>query len=492
MENKKDIGKAISDKLSSLDKTPKEAVWIGIREELDKKKKRRFIFFFFWPRTIGLLLAGAIAALFIYHQTVGFGTDLTKESKDKTVISGNEKLSVDNNPSGENPEANNGSNPTENNVAGNDENADENEIGRTNSNTVEKKDNGKTTDNGITWKSKKISGKTIRKNKAIDIVSKTAKGKNKPTQYSKTGRKKPGKNKSKNNPDILVQNGTPADKNLTGVLDLNTLKDGNSTANPIAEANKKKTDSIPAKKEKEKKKNIVQKTEEKDSTDNTKGFAKFHVDAFISPTYYGYFSNISTLDNRLNSNTKSTEVEFNYGAGLSYQLTERTSIRIGVNRIKLNYTTKNALVDTPNYSRIEYKPEISNQSIYDASGNATTMNITQNMTYTEIPLEGRYRFLDKKIGLNAIFGFSFTILNENTVSIKTNNGFTQNIGKTKDIFDTSISANIGLGIDYPVFKNAKAFVEPVFNYQAISFESSDYKPYYFGFRIGLRYALIDK
>ena len=40
MENRKDIGKALSDKLSSLDVEPKEKVWIGINEELQKKKKR--------------------------------------------------------------------------------------------------------------------------------------------------------------------------------------------------------------------------------------------------------------------------------------------------------------------------------------------------------------------------------------------------------------------------------------------------------------------
>lgn len=67
MENRKDIGKAISEKLESLDKTPNERVWIGINEEIQKKKKKkRFAFFFFWTKTLGLFFAGSLIALYIF------------------------------------------------------------------------------------------------------------------------------------------------------------------------------------------------------------------------------------------------------------------------------------------------------------------------------------------------------------------------------------------------------------------------------------------
>lgn len=506
MENKKDIGKAISDKLGSLDKSPREEVWIGIREALEKKKKRRFLFILFWTRTIGLVLAGAIVAFLIYQQTVGFGTDLPKGSNSTTIANGNEEQSSDGNSNsknsiGENSGITDSGNKTKKNIAPDTKNNSEdamrskNEAGYSGKKTIKKKNSGWITNNAAGGKGKKASGKKTGKNTADGVVSKAGKTKNKAAQYAKANSKKPGKkgkNTAKSELDAFAQNKTDADK-TPGEIDLNALKgDGTATDKTIAETNKKK-DSVPAKKEK--KKTVAQKPEDKtkkDSTETTKGFAKFHVDVFVSPTHYGYFGNLSTLDRRLNSNAKSTEMEWNYGAGLSYQLTERTSIRIGYSRIKLNYTTKNALIDTPNYSRIEYKQDVSNESIFAATNGAETMDITQNLTYTEIPLEGRYRFLDKKIGLNAIFGFSFIILNENSVSVTTDNGFRYNIGKTKDIFDTSVSANIGLGIDYTIFKNAKAFIEPTLNYQAISFENSSYKPYYFGLHVGIRYALIDK
>ena len=60
MENRKDIGKIFADKLSSLEKTPKDNVWNGIKHELEKKKKRRVVPILFWTKTIGVLLLGAL------------------------------------------------------------------------------------------------------------------------------------------------------------------------------------------------------------------------------------------------------------------------------------------------------------------------------------------------------------------------------------------------------------------------------------------------
>ena len=88
MENKNDIGKAINDKLSSLDKTPKEQVWSGINYELQKKKKRRIGLFFFWGKTLGLLLISAIACLYIYNQSGGFSLGSPNNIKEIIKVKG--------------------------------------------------------------------------------------------------------------------------------------------------------------------------------------------------------------------------------------------------------------------------------------------------------------------------------------------------------------------------------------------------------------------
>jgi hypothetical protein len=116
------------------------------------------------------------------------------------------------------------------------------------------------------------------------------------------------------------------------------------------------------------------------------------------------------------------------------------------------------------------------------------MDIIQKISYTEIPLEVKYQFLAKKIGLKSSFGFSYFMLDENKVSIRTLNGFSQDIGKTKNLSGTSVSVNLGMELDYPLFKNTKIFVEPMFNYQIKAFSDSNFKPYILGIHTGIRYS----
>ncbi|WP_284651476.1 hypothetical protein [Flavobacterium terrisoli] len=515
MENKKDIGKAISDKLSSLDKTPRENVWSGISYELQKKKKRRFAFFFFWTKAIGLLLIGAIAAWYVYDQNGGFDSALPNNSKESIIVNGNDgytntEKSGDGNTNTTN--AAEGNTETDGHKLGADNNTvadSENAIDNKNSNRTKNnagKESNNTKYNSVNGKNKKTNAKAGKSNNSKSNYSKATKNtqgtknkgklsKAKANQLAKAGTKKSAKNgqkQSKAETDLSSLKETKTTTDNTTLFDPTSLQN-NASADKTAEINSKKTDSLVASKKENKKKTLKpEEKKEKDSTKTDPGFTKFYVDTFVSPTHYGYFSNFSTLDKDLNANATSTDIEMNYGFGLSYQLTEKVLIRIGYSRIKLNYTTKDAIIDTANYSGIKYKPGINNQSILAASNGAETMDITQNITYTEIPLEMRYRFLDKKFGMHAIVGFSFVIRNDDTVTIKTDNGYTQNIGRTKGLLETSVSTNIGFGVDYKIFNKTTFFLEPTLNYQAISFEKSDYKPYYFGLHIGFRYALIDK
>ena len=143
-----------------------------------------------------------------------------------------------------------------------------------------------------------------------------------------------------------------------------------------------------------------------------------------------------------------------------------------------------------NYDGINYNPNISNETIYNASGidpNQTfKMDITQKFTYTEIPVEFKYRFLDKKLSIKSSCGFSYLMLNENSISVKTINGFQQQIGKTKDISNTAFSLNLGLELEYPIFKNTSIFAEPMLNYMVKAASSGTYNPYIFGIHTGIR------
>lgn len=94
----------------------------------------------------------------------------------------------------------------------------------------------------------------------------------------------------------------------------------------------------------------------------------------------------------------------------------------------------------------------------------------------------------KKVGLKASLGVSYLFLDENKVSISTLNGLSQDIGTTKNLSNTSVSASIGFEADYPIFKNTKIFLEPLLNYQIKAFSDGNYKPYIFGVHTGIRYS----
>ena len=494
MENKKDIGKAISDKLNSLDKTPKEQVWSGINYELQKKKKRRIGFFFFWGKTLGLLLVGTMAGLYIYHQNGGFTLGSPSNSKETINVNNSNGKTVINGSGNENSKNKNNENNIKSSTSIDDKNATGSKNNINNKNNINEKITADKV-NSVNSKTENTSSKASRKSKSNRVSSKS--GKNKTNLFSKAKNKKTDrswakkfKKKSKKGKANLSSAKTNSTKNDEALIDLSSLQNKNS-GNLTSDVKTKKTDSV-AKKEKEKTLTINMYPKDSIKKDSAKIYKKFYVDVFASPTMYGYFAKGSTLDSRLDSLSTKSEIKFSYGVGLTYDLTEKVSVRIGYSKVNINYVTKNVPVNAYNYSGIGYNPNVSNQIIYTASNGSEKMDITQKISYTEIPLEVKYKFLDKKIRMKSSFGFSYLFLNENKVSIKTDNGYSQDIGKTMDLSGTSLSVNLGLEMDYTLFKNTKIFIEPMFNYQIKAFSNSDFKPYIFGIHTGIRYSFNNK
>ena len=492
MENRKDIGKAINEKLSALNQNPNEKVWQNIHYELQKKKKRRITFFYFWSKTMGLLLLGSMVAFYFYHQSDHLNLGSSKNSNGTIIVNDTNKNEIVNGSNDKKSEENHNQTIVNKYVTVGSKNEDENNINKKNTandkNSIDNKnvtDNEHTaiSENSISRKSNKSSAKLKGKVKSGKMASKL--GKVIAKKFSKTKGKKAKKKSTKKEKILLTETNT-TNKNST-VLKLSSLQ--NKNVNELnSEIMEKKKDSLNAKKEK--KKELKNNLHTKDSVrkDSSKIYRKFDLDVSVSPTYYSNFTKNSTLDNRLNSNTKSGGIKWSYGIGLSYDLTEKISVRIGYSKTNLSFTTKNASINVANYDGIIYNASTSNQSIYSASNNAERMNITQEISYSEIPLEVSYKFYDKKIGLKGTVGFSYLYLNDNSVTIKTSNGFNQEIGKTNDLSKTALSINIGAGIDYKIFKNTKIFIEPMFNYQIKAFTKNNYKPYYLGIHTGIRYS----
>jgi hypothetical protein len=150
----------------------------------------------------------------------------------------------------------------------------------------------------------------------------------------------------------------------------------------------------------------------------------------------------------------------------------RLSSRIGVGITNLNFKTENVPVNTTNYTNIAYADGVSNAVIYTESNQSETMTLLQDISYTEVPLEAKYRVLDRKIGINAIGGISILFLNKNKVSAVTANGKQFEVGKTKGVMDSSFGINFGFGFDYKINRLMKLNVEPMIKYNLKGYDST--------------------
>ena len=386
MANRKDIGKAFADKLSTLEKTPRENVWSGISYELQKKKKRRIAFFFFWSKTIGLLLVGAIAAIYVYRQngSVNSGTIINTPKTtvvNKTIDSQN-TIGTDNQTTIKNPADNNPA------ISITGQSTNSGVVGKTNELFPSKN----VVTSGINSSNKNVlRTKNSRPRRSTSLKGSLSKGNyfgkrgGRDEKYSKVNTNRSTKKLKHQKTNNRIENpSTLSNQDKINPIDLTALQTAPTTV-PTKEVFVKKKDTLTPKKGKEKPINITMLPEDKTVQDSAKSYRKFDVDAFVSPTYYGYLSKGSTLGSDLDSLSKKSEIKFSYGVGLTYELTHKISVRIGYSKVSLSYLTKNAPINTSNYNGIGYNPNITNQTIAVASNGAEKMDITQKISYTEIP-----------------------------------------------------------------------------------------------------------
>lgn len=240
---------------------------------------------------------------------------------------------------------------------------------------------------------------------------------------------------------------------------------------------------------KKKKKKIVIKASKKDSIPVAKTYP-CEVFLYGSPTLSSSTSKNSPLDSRLNNSDRSSNLTFSYGGYICYIGNSRVSVRIGFGKSNLNFKTKNVPVNTSNYSNINYTGGFSNAFIYNQSNHSEHMTLIQDISYTEIPLELKYKFIDKKIGVNGILGFEYLFLSNNTISAITSNGNKYAIGNTKNLTDGTFGLNFGFGLDYKITKRIKFNVEPMLKYHVKAYQNKEAgNPFSVNILTGLQFSL---
>ena len=223
-------------------------------------------------------------------------------------------------------------------------------------------------------------------------------------------------------------------------------------------------------------------------------------------------SNGSPIHDIFADNEKTYENKFSYGLGADYAITKKLSIRAGINKFDLAYNTNdvayyndlaalNGLSPDNSIQTINLKDEFHNIVIGDKKARAAVITppnqtaeevgyLNQNFGYIEIPLEVSYKLLDKRFGITIISGFSTLLLNNNQVSIVSNNK-TIVLGDVNNLSKTHYSTNFGLGFKYNFMKSFEINIEPTIKYQINSFDKNNggFNPYFLGIYSGVSYRL---
>lgn len=236
---------------------------------------------------------------------------------------------------------------------------------------------------------------------------------------------------------------------------------------------------------------------------------RWKVSPSIAPVYFNTLGAGSSIHEQFNQNTKTGDVNMSYGVRGSYALTEKLSVRAGVNKVSLGYSTDdvfmlNNVTSTPTDGRfllrnVILKEDVQNTSFVSVEefnyaqipsviSDQIVGSIDQKLGFIEVPLELEYEISSQKLGLRVLGGFSALFLNENKV-YSTLDSQTILIGQATNINKTSFTANLGVGMDFKLSEKFKLNLEPTFKYQLNTFNntSGDFKPYFIGIYSGFSF-----
>lgn len=231
---------------------------------------------------------------------------------------------------------------------------------------------------------------------------------------------------------------------------------------------------------------------------------KWMVTTMAAPVLLNAFdNNISALDTKMNENNKNTQFSTSYGVQVAYKMNQKFTVQTGLHVVDYAYLTQNIELSTGGrivkYNNIEYADDIAvvspqyNTSTPETTYTETSLksnkgDLTQIYGYYEIPVEAKYQITNNKtFGLQVIGGFSTLLLNKNEIFIETAN-YTNKLGTATNLNTLNFSGNVGLELDYKLYKNINLNVVPMFKVQTRTLNTENaFKPYSLGLYSGLNF-----
>lgn len=510
--SKKNLDELFQEKFEDFSDIPTENVWKSIESSLDKKKKNRKVIPIWWK--LGGIAALLAIGLFLANpfkdgtETNEITTDIEHTEKNSQEQRTNEGL-IKSTPEITDTNSSENESMEESSISGVTEkegNIDlQKSLNSDNHNRVivEKRSGQKTIDKS-TQKDKSIliavtEEKSDKQDKGIDIQKKFE------------NRTDSGIAQSSDNPNkldseqVLIKNG-PENKEKNAIISENI-----NTDQGIAKNDAENSESI----EEPNKKSILDEilTESKEETIAEKSSKnKWSAGPSIAPVYFNGMGEGSPVHSIFVPNSKSGDVNLSYGLAVSYEISNKLSVKTGIHKVDLGYNTNdvefssslasfgNGQIENIDYSsdsrNIVVESGVNKASSFaesktsDFTAKDASLNgvMAQQFGYLEIPLELNYSLVDRKLGLDLVGGFSSLFLIDNSVTLSSGDLITE-MGKANNINTINFSTNIGLGINYNFTNKLRFNVEPMFKYQLNTFSdtSGDFRPFTIGIYSGLNF-----
>ncbi|WP_417362607.1 outer membrane beta-barrel protein [Galbibacter sp.] len=504
MEERKNIERFFQEKFKNFEETPPEHIWENIDQSLSKKGNNRRVIPLWWK------IAGAAALLagILWTGNFMFSPEPSNSIQGITGTKATDSINVDTVPQESVVSTDKNENPdtttplsTKNNTNSNPE-SDPHPTQASDNIQVAAKEKGKSHNtrgaNDQVTKNKDFVEIEAPKNDAIAKVEQTDVAKVKKDISIPTA-----------NDPATTKNGIPLDD---AIDKQQALAENNIQANDTLQDNSGKPSLLEAidAMEKENQKALA-------SNDDSQKNLRWSVQPNVAPVYYNTLSKGSPLSQQFAENSKQGDVTISFGVNIAYQISKRLSVRSGLNTVNMGYATDgiefgpaisstqqhqlNVRFNSNSPSGVQQQPNIAlsdgktplynpDSELQARSEKTYQGSINQKLGYLEVPVELKYRLVDKKIGVNIIGGFSSLFLTDNKVTISSDNHLKSEVGEASNLNDTSFSTNIGLGLDYQFSDKLLFNIEPMFKYQMGTFSSDDggFSPYMLGVYTGLSFS----
>jgi len=438
MGNQEDIGKLFKNKLAHLDKSPSDALWGAIEQDLDKKRKKRFVFWLTFCAGIAIFI-GVLGLTIPYYLETTKAIDNNKTPVTKTPLAKTKST-----------------NSTPNEI----QNLEENnkvswQVGMANSDLNTKNKTNLNSEKSTVLIAKSGSNSNSKREK-----------KNTVSNYGYPEfRKEKTKNKTQEETFLSSKLGTALENSIRETVENTTgfSAENTTTKNEILNTDKLQ-DSICNAEQKESK--LVEKEATKETIPTEKQAIILKELQYKVGVYYGFaqlhsFSNQSIINASFDQLPMEHPFATTFGIHIKSEY-KRYGIRLGISKINLTqkYQLTPQLLFTDTGSMLLNTPL---NSLKAQFASATKPELDQEIAYLQFSTAFHYELLNSstKFNIEAIGGFSFSSLEKNKLYLRSENIAKQEIGSVSNIRSATVSLDFGLGFKYQVSRHIQFDVNPI-------------------------------